>query len=127
MQKQRRVAAPIGGATSHWTFMRSTHGAAKQDKRAHPRIAVEIAVSCERDSGAPVLGTARDISVGGAFIESAELLPFGTAVVILLRLPNMKTDLRLPGVVRWAKPNGFGVQFALLGARETHAIVSGLK
>ena len=29
---------------------------------------------------------------------------------------------RLPGVVRWLKPGGFGVQFGLLGARDTHAI-----
>jgi len=48
-------------------------------------------------------------------------------LVIVARLPNTKTDLRLPGVVRWAKPNGFGVQFGSLGARETHAILTGLK
>ena len=107
--------------------MRATGGAARQDNRAHPRIAVEIAVSCERRDGPPILGTARDISIGGTFVESTEVLPFGTAVVIVGRLPNTKIDLRLPGVVRWAKPNGFGVQFALLGARETHAILTGLK
>lgn len=107
--------------------MRSIHGAAQQEKRAHRRIAVDVAVACERRDGPPVPGTARDISVGGTFVESTEVLPFGTAVVIVVGLPNTKTYLRLPGVVRWAKPNGFGVQFALLGARETHAIVSGLK
>jgi hypothetical protein len=28
----------------------------------------------------------------------------------------------LPGIVRWTKQDGMGVQFRLLGARETHAI-----
>jgi hypothetical protein len=107
--------------------MRSTRRTARHDKRAHPRIAVEIPVSCERRDGPPVLGTLRDISIGGAFVESAEALPFGTALVIVGRLPNAKADLRLPSIVRWAKPDGFGVQFASLGARETHAILTGLK
>lgn len=107
--------------------MSSSRAAAHADKRAHPRVAVEIAVSCERHDGPPILGVARDISVGGAFVESTELLAFGTAIVVVARLPNTKTDMRLPGVVRWAKPDGFGVQFALLGARETHAIVMSLK
>jgi type IV pilus assembly protein PilZ len=28
----------------------------------------------------------------------------------------------LPGIVRWVKPGSMGVQFGLLGARETYAI-----
>jgi hypothetical protein len=101
--------------------------AARQDDRGQPRIVVAIAVACERNDGPPILGIVRDISIGGAFVESAELLPFGTAVVLVGCLPNAKGDLRLPGIVRWTKTNGFGVQFALLGARETHAILTCLK
>ena len=86
-----------------------------------------MAVVCERHDGPPILGTVRDISVGGAFVESAELLPFGTTVVLVGCLPCAKGDLRLPGIVRWTKADGLGVQFALLGARETHAIVSCLR
>jgi hypothetical protein len=39
-----------------------------------------------------------------------------------LRFPGTKAELRLPAIVRWATPDGFGVQFGSLGARETHAI-----
>jgi len=81
-----------------------------------------MAVSCVRRDAPPVLGTARDIGIGGVFIESAELPAFGTEVVVVGRLPGTQTELRLPGVVRWANPDGFGVQFGLLGARETHAL-----
>jgi len=92
------------------------------DKRVHPRVPVVADVACEVSGGAAILGRAKDISVGGMFIESEASVSFGTEVSIVLRLPNAKADLRLPGVIRWLKPGGFGVQFGLLGARETHAI-----
>ena len=81
-----------------------------------------MAVSCVRRDAPPVIGTTRDIGIGGAFIESAELPAFGAEVVVVGRLPGTQTELRLPGVVRWASSDGFGVQFGLLGARETHAL-----
>ena len=99
----------------------------KQDKRSHARVALEIPVSCERLAGLPISGTAKDLGLGGIFIECDEQLPFGTAVLIIARMPHTKTDLRLPGIVRWTKPSGFGVQFALLGARETNAILTAMK
>lgn len=98
-----------------------------QDKRSHPRVPLAVPVTCEVSGGAPVSGLSKDISVGGMFIESSVQPGFGTEVSIVLRLPNTKADSRLPGVVRWLKPGGFGVQFGLLGARETHAISELLK
>ena len=93
-----------------------------QDKRSHPRVPLSVDITCEA-SGRPVVhGVSKDISVGGMFIESEAQVTFGTQVTIVLRLPNTKADARLPGVIRWIKPGGFGVQFGLLGARETHAI-----
>jgi type IV pilus assembly protein PilZ len=86
-----------------------------------------VELTCEVNGGATVNGLSKDISVGGMFIESDAQLAFGTQVSIVLRLPNTKADSRLPGIVRWLKPGGFGVQFGLLGARETHAISELLK
>jgi uncharacterized protein (TIGR02266 family) len=70
----------------------------------------------------PIAGRARDISVGGMFIETASVVPFGTDVMIRVRLPGNKDELTLPGVVRWVRNDGMGIQFGLLGAKETHAI-----
>ncbi len=98
-----------------------------QDKRVHPRVSVETQVSCEPRAGAPVSGMAKDISIGGMFIEATEIIPFGTEITIVGRFPGAKAELRLPAIVRWAKPSGFGVQFGSLGARETHAISELLK
>jgi hypothetical protein len=93
-----------------------------QDKRTHPRVPVSAEVTCEVSGGASIIGSAKDISIGGMFIESEATVSFGMQVTIVLRLPNTKADSRLPGIVRWIKPGGFGVQFGLLGARETHVI-----
>lgn len=93
-----------------------------QDKRAHSRIPLNLDVTCETAEGVTIEGRVKDISVGGMFVESTAAVSFGTNVSIVLRLPTAKTALRLPGVIRWQKPGGFGIQFGLLGARETHAL-----
>lgn len=101
--------------------------AAVVDKRVHPRVPINVDVTCQVEGGASIAGRSRDISIGGMFIESEAPVTFGMQVSIVLRLPNTKQDSRLPGTVRWLNPGGFGVQFGLLGARETHAISELLK
>lgn len=98
-----------------------------QEKRQHPRAMVNLDLSCESKDRAPVAGVAKDISVGGMFIEAEERLPIGSNITVVTKLPGMPEASRLPAVVRWSKPDGFGVQFGLLGARETHAITRLLK
>jgi type IV pilus assembly protein PilZ len=65
-------------------------------------------------------GRARDISLGGMFIETKAPLPFGANLSVVIRLSG--ETLVLPAVSRWARDSGMGVQFGLLGARETHLI-----
>ena len=98
-----------------------------QDKRVHSRVVVDTTVTCELRDAAAFVGMAKDISIGGMFVESTRVVPFGTQITIVGRFPGAKADLRLTGIVRWAKPDGFGVQFGALGARETHAISELLK
>ena len=68
-------------------------------------------------------GRSKDISVGGMFVITPNPLPFGTELVVYIRLPGHRNEFALPGVVRWSRAgDGMGVQFGLMGARETHAI-----
>ncbi len=97
------------------------------DKRAHTRTPLSADVACEVKGGETIFGRSKDISIGGMFIESEAAVTFGTEVIIVVRLPNTKADARLPATIRWLNPGGFGVQFGLLGARETHAISELLK
>ena len=98
-----------------------------QEKRTHPRVSIGLAVRCEVKDGPVIAGNGRDISLGGMFIEAGEVPAFGTAVTVITRLPGVQDEARLPAVVRWNKAGGFGVQFGLLGARDTHAITRFMK
>ena len=92
------------------------------EKRSHARVPLETTIVCEPKGAAAFEATSKDISIGGMYIEAAETLKFGDELVIVALLPGAKHEMRLPGVVRWVKPGGFGVQFGLLGAVETHLI-----
>jgi type IV pilus assembly protein PilZ len=67
-------------------------------------------------------GVARDISLGGVFVETDAPAPFNADVVIRVALPGSTEELTLPGRVRWVNADGMGVQFGLIGARETFLI-----
>jgi hypothetical protein len=93
-----------------------------EDKRHYSRVPIDVSVSCERAGAQPFRAAGKDISVGGMYLVSSEQPAFGTELTIVGRLPGAKKDVRLPAVVRWTKEDGFGVQFGLLGALETHLI-----
>lgn len=63
----------------------------------------------------------RDISYGGMFLVGQSPCPVGTELVLMFDLPGIGRA-QVPGFVRWHRADGFGVQFGLIGARETHAI-----
>jgi Tfp pilus assembly protein PilZ len=92
------------------------------EKRSHARVPLEIPIVCEPKGAAAFSATSKDISIGGMYVDSAETPSFGAELVIVALLPGAKQEVRLPAVVRWVKPGGFGVQFGLLGAVETHLI-----
>ncbi len=98
------------------------------DLRRYTRAQLEAPLEFTPKSGsgaggaASIAGIGRDISVGGMFVETVTPSPFGAEVVISVQLPGQKDRLVLPAVVRWTRPDGMGVQFGLLGARETYAI-----
>ena len=93
-----------------------------EDKRQHARVPVEATFTCEQ-AGAPSFEAhAKDISIGGMYLDASVQPAFGTQLTMVGVIPGSKKQLRLPGVVRWNKPGGFGVQFGLLGAVETHLI-----
>lgn len=67
-------------------------------------------------------GRVRDISVGGMFVETSTPAPFGSEIVMTVKLPGGNTESQLGGRVRWGRAGGMGIQFGLLGAKETHLI-----
>jgi hypothetical protein len=96
------------------------------EQRKHQRIPVSFEIICILGDGAEFEGSARDISLGGMFVESQKELTFGTPVSLVLRGVATR-EVRVPAIVRWAEPKGFGVQFGLLGAYATHVLVDLVK
>ncbi len=92
------------------------------DLRRHPRKPVSVPLVLTAPHHGSVEGATRDLSVGGAFALVPVRLPFATEVTLKLSLPS--GALQLPGIVRWDNPEGVGIQFGLLGARETHALTT---
>jgi PilZ domain len=92
----------------------------RDDNRKYPRKAVEAIVAFQAGEGPRVDARCRDVSLGGMFIETSPPLPYGAKLRIYLPLPGL--DAGIECVVRWAKPDGMGVQFGAMGARETHAL-----
>jgi uncharacterized protein (TIGR02266 family) len=93
--------------------------------RRYERTPIDLAVEfSHKGSSERLSGRAKDLSLGGMFVETATPPPFSTEVVVHVTLPAQRTPLAIPGVVRWARAGGMGIQFRLLGARETHAIMS---
>ena len=69
-----------------------------------------------------VEGLGRDLSLGGMFIETALPADFNAEIVVHVQMPDQPAEFALPAVVRWRRKDGMGIQFRMLGARETHAI-----
>jgi uncharacterized protein (TIGR02266 family) len=92
--------------------------------RSHPRVPFDGPVEfVAKGSSERIAGRCRDISLGGMFVQTSQPLPFGVELVVHVTLPGQKARLSMPAVVRWTRAEeGMGLQFKLIGARETHAI-----
>ena len=93
-------------------------------RRVHERYDCDLQVVITAkavDGGAPgeaIETRTLNVSLGGMYLLSEAQLPYGTEVTVSFRLPALKEDTTCDGVVRWNKPDGFGVQFGSLRAIE---------
>ena len=84
-----------------------------QEKRQHNRATITAVVNLSSEDNF-YAGAARDISVGGLYVESEAGLAIGTEVTALLRLPSKVLSLRAEvmwSVAKGAKTVGMGLRF----------------
>jgi type IV pilus assembly protein PilZ len=93
-----------------------------QEQRRHFRKPTDLALEFSVSDGPRKPGVCRDFSLGGMHIDATETAPFGANVTIYVTLADARSPSALPGIVRWVKEGAMGIQFGLLGARETYAI-----
>ena len=90
--------------------------------REDERLEYEIPVKFRCESGT-FEGVARNASVGGLYIETPTPAKFGETIQIEIDLPGLAERALLTSFVRWTKPEGMGVQFDRMGARETYGLM----
>jgi hypothetical protein len=91
--------------------------------RHHHRFHLKVPVEFTRwDPKNNTFGFATDISVGGAFVETAFPAPLDADVVVRVWPPGWAEELLLAGVVRRTVAGGMGVEFTSVGPREALAI-----
>ena len=52
-----------------------------------------------------------DISIGGVFIETDQILPVGKQMMLKFSLPTHSQPFTLTGKIAWSSPRGFGLKF----------------
>jgi hypothetical protein len=91
-------------------FMRPT-GWKGEEKRVNPRVPCSIFVDYATQDQA-YRDVIRNISVGGAFIESCEL-PLGPEITMIFCLHDDEDSIKLTAEVAWISQRGIGVKFKL--------------
>ena len=92
------------------------------ESRKHPRKEVHPPVAFQVGDGPRLDAVCHDLSLGGMFIETAQPARFGEELRVFLTLPGLKQEAMVRAIVRWTTPSGMGVQFGVMGARETFAL-----
>ena len=94
------------------------------DRRRTHRAPADFTVEIETTDRERWRAWAVDIGIGGMFIETDAVPAYGSAVLITIGDPPLAQSIQIPATVRWSALGGFGVEFGLLGIRETHALVA---
>jgi len=84
-----------------------------QEKRQHNRATISAVVNLSSEDNF-YAGAARDISVGGLYVETEAGVPIGTEVTALLKLPSKVLSLRAEvvwSVTKGSKTVGMGLRF----------------
>ena len=90
-------------------------------RRKNERQRVAVPARFWRDGGF-VDARTRDISLGGAFIETDAPMPLGVECLIELRLPTLTAAVQVTATVRWSNREGMGVQWGVLRVQHAWAI-----
>src|SRR5690349_15682203 len=88
------------------------------EKRQHNRVTISAVVDLSSEDNF-YAGDARDISVGGLYVESATAMPIGTDVTAILKLPSKVRSLRAEvvwSVAKGVQTVGMGLRFVNLPA-----------
>jgi len=113
-------------------FLAAANTFLKGNNRLAPRIGTRIKVFYESEGEKLLANFTVNMSTGGVFLESEDLLPENTPLLMEFDLPRQKKKIRCQGKVAWRNipgkkqienlPSGMGIQFVDLKLEEMDAI-----
>ena len=91
------------------------------ERRSFPRHPIEVDIGFFSESNF-YAGLTQDISEGGLFVATRQVLPVGTEVNVTFTLPGVR-EIRADGIVAWQRDPlhgdpGMGIQFNHLEAED---------
>jgi hypothetical protein len=89
--------------------------------RGATRFAVRLPVRLEL-GGASWCGTTRNLSLGGALVESPRAIACRTRLVLCLALPGTREELAVEGLVRRVEGDAVALRFERLGNRHVWSL-----
>jgi hypothetical protein len=94
-----------------------------------PEIAMPIALSFQVEGAGtePTTGFIAGLSLAGVDIETFEAPPIGAALIMRAALDPDGDPLTIRGRVQWVNGSRVGIQFAALGAQDTHVILGAMR
>jgi hypothetical protein len=95
-----------------------------KDRREHPRIPCSIPVTCETEDRV-FEDFVKDISAGGAFVETSAAFSAGESISLIFSSPNLDEPIKVNGQIVWKARDGIGVKFSTI-SRELEAIILSL-
>ena len=96
-------------------------GTVADNRRIQTRHDVSLPVKLTID-GVLKDSTMLNISLGGALIAASTKYAMGQRMNVAFHVPTMDEVIEVGAVVRWANPQGVGVQFDGLRARDVWAL-----
>jgi uncharacterized protein (TIGR02266 family) len=97
-------------------------------RRTDPRYDRRVDVELSSD-GQQIRAVSRNLSLGGMFVETGELLAEQTRVQVRFKVPSQPEPVEVAGEVRWVersagpdRPTGMGIRFHGLRARDVWAL-----
>jgi Tfp pilus assembly protein PilZ len=83
------------------------------EKRKYPRKSCSINVRYAAYLDTNHIAMMKDISQGGAFINTNSFLDIGQDILLKIQLPGLSKPMGVLGEVVWHHPHGMGVKFKM--------------
>jgi uncharacterized protein (TIGR02266 family) len=115
------MGLPAADISARWESVASTPTTDATAVRRHRRVSVRAEVHLESESNL-YAGITNNLSEGGVFVATPELLAKGTVLDLEFSIPDGGPPIRTTAMVRWIRedldsiegPPGMGVQFVEL-------------